>query len=148
MHQVQIFKFEATSPAAAGTTVATGQHIKGLSTWRNFVVDANIIGGAAGTMDIILQRRVGVVSDDVWADWIRFPQVAATITESYSVAVSSTSGAIFEVEQGTGAAPGTAVLAANTLVGGHPGNEVRAIFVVGVGETTGAIQTIYIQASR
>ena len=148
MHQIQIFKFVATSPAAASTVIATGQHMAGLNRWRNFVIDANITGGAVGTIDVILQRRVGVVSDDVWADWIYFPQVAATIVESYSVAVSSTSGGIFEVEQATAAAPGTPVLAANTLVGGHPGNEVRVVFIAGSGETTGAVQTIHIQASR
>jgi hypothetical protein len=46
---------------------------------------------------------------------------------------------------GTGTSP---VLAANTFLGGHPGNQVRALYVAGAGTAAGAAQSIEITAWR
>jgi len=131
-----------TSPAAASTVI--GSTVAGLLIWRKFTVDAEIIGGTGGTIDLILQKQV---TTDVWADWLRLPQVAAATTARYSVAVEST-GTIVPVTWGTDAAHGTPVLATNTCVGGHPGNRVRAVYIAGAGTSAGATQTVHITASR
>jgi hypothetical protein len=103
------------------------------------MIDATIIGGTGGVVDAWLQRKIEGV--DAWRDWIRFPQVAAATTKRYSVQVMS-STTIHDVSEGTTASPGTPTIAANTSVGGHPGDKVRLVVTAGAGTSAGATQTI------
>jgi len=138
-----------TSPAAAGTAVISNP-IRGLGAFDWFTIDAIVIGGTGGTIDLTLQRKIQNLSDgtavDLWIDWLHFPQVAAVTTTKFSVqtGVSTTITTVgMQAES-----PGTtaATLAANTFLGGHPGNELRLLATAGAGTSAGATQTIYVTA--
>jgi hypothetical protein len=138
----RVFTLTGTSPASAST--ALGDSVVGLLGYDRFSIEAVIIGGTGGTLDVYLQRQV---TDNVWADWLHFPQVAAAATKKYAVQCGrSNDVTIREIATGTDAAHGTPVLAANTFIGGHPGNKIRAVYVAGSGTSVGAAQTIYITA--
>ncbi len=130
----------ATSPAAASTVVHT-ETFQGLDKYTWFMIDADLQGATGGTLDVYLQRKLAT---NVWRDWVHFTQLAAGASAvKYCVTPLSTN-AIFIVGGGTDAAPGVA-LAANTNVGGHPGEIVRIVFVAGASTSAGAAQTIRIQ---
>lgn len=139
MRSINVQTITGTSPASA-STAAIGT-ANGLAAHDWFLIDATIIGGTAGTVDAWLQRKVEGV--DAWRDWIRFPLVSAATTKHYSVQVGS-GQTIYEVSQGTTASPGTPTIAANTAIGGHPGDKVRLMVTAGAGTTAGATQTVYI----
>lgn len=131
----------ATSPAAASTTVAADQ-FKGsmLSNADMLVVDALLVGGTGGTLDVYLQRKLDT---NVWRDWIHFPQVAAGTTKRFTVAVTGEGSTIVDCGGGSDASPGVA-LAANTAVNVLPGSDVRVVFVAGVGTNAGASNSVTI----
>lgn len=128
-----------TSPAAASTVVSTS-FAKGGMLWQadKLIVDAALIGGTGGTLDIYLQRKLGT---NRWVDWIHFPQLAAGATKKYSFAITGEGTTIVEVGGGTDVSPGVA-LAANTAVNVLPTGDVRMIFVAGAGTSAGALQRI------
>jgi hypothetical protein len=129
----RIFTMSGTSPIEATTSV--GSVVAGLLEYEWFTIDAALTGIAGGTLDVYLQREVDPDGNGVWADWCHFPQFSAA---GAAVEYSAQSGAdktIHVVEQGTTAAAGTPALAANTFIGGHPGNKLRAVFVAGAGAT-------------
>ena len=131
MAQREVFTLTANSQVTA-SSVAIGATAAGLLRFDSFTIDANIQGAVGGTLDVYLQREI---ADDLWADWLHFPQLtggAAAI--QYSVK-SGSDKTIHVVEQGTTSSAGTPALAANTFVGGHPGNKVRTVFVAGTGVT-------------
>jgi hypothetical protein len=147
--KIKVFRITGTSPGSAATAVV-GSVVRGLHDFDWFTIDAVIIGGTGGTIDVTLQRKVQSLVDgtavDVWVDWCHFPQVAAATTKKYTC---STGASTSITEVGTQAAsPGTtaATLAANTFTGGHPGPEVRMLATGGSGTSVGATQTIYISA--
>lgn len=127
-----------TSPAAASTVV--GPTFKGdmLRKAERLVIDATLLGGTGGTLDVYLQRRI---APDVWRDWIHFPQVAATTAKKYTVTITGDGASIVETGGGSDAAPGVA-LAANTAVNVIPGDDVRVVSVAGGGTSAGASNTI------
>lgn len=135
-----------TSPAAASTVVSTAIVFKGSHFWRaeKLTVDAILIGGTGGTLDVYLQRKTGT---NAWMDWIHFAQVAAGTTKRFNVVITGegavASNAPFDVGGGTDAAPGVS-LAANTSTNCLPTGDVRAVFVAGVSTSAGATQTITI----
>jgi hypothetical protein len=133
-----------TSPASA-TSGIIGAAILGLSGFDWFTIDAIIIGGTGGTIDVTLQRKIGNVQGvavDLWVDWLHFPQVAAGVTTKFC-AISGASSTI-QVVGSVAAAAFTATLAANTFVGGHPGDQLRAVSTAGASTTAGATQKIYV----
>lgn len=130
----------ATSPAAA-STVVHAVTFDGLEKYDWFTIDADLAGATGGTLDVYLQRKL---ASNVWRDWVHFPQLAAAAAAvKYSI-TSQPASAITVCGGGTDAAPGVA-LAVNTAMGGHPGQEVRIIFVAGVSTSAGAAQTIRVQ---
>jgi len=135
------FTLTGTSPASA-TTAAVGAAVGGLDRFSFFEIDAIVIGGTGGTIDLYLQRQVDK-TNDIWLDWVHFPQVAAATTKRYTVS-SIGNGSIVEVGQMNTALSGSLVLAANTCVGGHPGDAVRLVAVGGAGTSAGATQTVYL----
>jgi hypothetical protein len=116
--------------AVAGTAVfATSFKGDMLRRADLYVVDATLVGPTGGTLDVYLQRKLAA---NDWADWIHFPQVAAGTTKRYSAAVDGTGPTLVDIGGGSDASPGVA-LAANTVVNVMPGDEVRAVIVLGVG---------------
>jgi len=131
-----------TSPAAASSTVVGATLFKGsaLQAADTLVIDATLVGGTGGTLDVYLQRRVGT---DAWRDWVHFPQIAAGTTKRYTVTVTGEGTSLVETGGGTDATPGVA-LAANTIVNVLPGDDVRVVFVTGSGVSAGASNSITI----
>lgn len=138
-----------TSPAAAGQA-AVGNTAQKLDDFDSFHVTALLVGATGGVLDVYLQRRVDDAGT-VWADWVHFPQLAAGAAAiKYAVASLPPPAATATVigttaQDGTTGAP---ALAANTVVGGHPGDAVRCVCVAGVSTSAGAAVTIYIKGRR
>lgn len=132
----QTFTVSDTSPASAITAV--GDSVGSLDEFDWFTIDADLVGATGGTLDIYLQRQV---AEDLWRDWLHFPQLADTAAAVKYTAVTSVTNSVVVVGGGTDATPGVA-LAANTFIGGHPGNKVRAVYVAGAGTSAGAAVTI------
>jgi hypothetical protein len=127
----------ATSPATASTAVAAAT-VEGLERFNWISIEADLAGATGGTLDVYVQRRLG---RDLWRDWIHFPQLTAGgAAVKYSVQ-SGSDADIYVVGGGTDASPGVA-LAADTAVGGHPGSELRVVFVAGSSTSAGAAQTV------
>lgn len=132
----------ATSPSAASTTSVASTTFKGaiMRDAEALVIDAKLIGGTGGTLDVYLQRKI---ASDSWLDWVHFPQIAAGTTKRYTVTIVGNGSSIVEVGGGSDAVPGVA-LAANTAVNVTPGDDVRVVFVSGSGVSAGATNTITI----
>lgn len=132
-----------TAPSAAGTTVGATL-FKGAMFQRanSFTIDAVIRGGTGGTLDVYLQRKLG---SDSWTDFVHFPQQASGgAAKRYTLTLNGQGATtITETGVGTDAAPGV-TLAANSAVNVMPGDDVRIVFVAGVGTSVGFSQTITI----
>jgi hypothetical protein len=131
------FVISGNSPATA-TTAAVGSEMKDLSRFDWFSVDAKIIGSTNGSVTLRLQRYVTGLA--AWVDWLAFPLVAAGATKYYSLQVG-TSATVHEVGIGTSPA-----LAANTSIGGHPGDKVRCIATAGASTDSAAAQVVVVTA--
>jgi hypothetical protein len=132
----------ATSSASASTTTAhTGTGYAGagtLSSCEGVTIDAKIVGGTGGTLDIYLQRKIAA---DTWRDWVHFPQVAAGATKYYTVTIVGDGSTITEVGNSTDAAA-TPALAANSVANVTPTGDVRIVSVTGGGLTVAGNTTI------
>lgn len=143
------YVLSGTSPAAAGQA-AVGNVAARLDDYDSFVVTAALIGATGGTLDVYLQRRVDDAGT-VWADWIHFPQLAAGAAAVKYAAAALPVPATTATAIGTTAndgVTGAPALAANTVVGGHPGDAVRCVCVAGAATTAGAAVTVYIKGIR
>ncbi|HEX7604974.1 MAG TPA: hypothetical protein VF316_25325, partial [Polyangiaceae bacterium] len=78
-----------------------------------------------------------------WVDWAHFAQVAAGAAAAAYVLTMDKSSIAQIVAVGSGLSP---ALAANSCIGGHPGERLRVVFKAGGGTTAGAIQTIQVMA--
>lgn len=126
------------SPNAAGTA-ASVQVAGMLQNYDALTVRATIQGADDGTLDIYLQTSV---DGTAWTDYAHFAQLAAaaaSITRVFTVSRAGQQTSITAV--GTDLTP---ALAANSVVGGDFGNQMRAVFVAGAGTTRGAAQVIRI----
>jgi hypothetical protein len=143
---IKTFTISETSPAAANTVV--GATLRGLADFEFFRVDARLVGATGGNLNVYLQRKV---REDVWADWLRFPQLAAAdpaVNYTLLAGNPTLSTAITTpVGIGSDAAPGVAI-AVNTFLGGHPGEAVRAVYVAGASTSAGAAVLIYLTCWR
>ncbi len=135
----------ATSPAAASTVVHT-ERFSNLNRYDSVTaVDAAIEGGVGGTLDVYLQRKL---ASNSWADWVHFPQLASGGAKIHRTFDSSeVEAAPVTVGFGTDSAPAVA-MAAGKLACGHPGSEVRIIFVAGASTSAGTAQTITLHCVR
>jgi len=131
-----------TSPAGASATEIGASTFKGdmLTRAELLVIDATLLGGTGGTLDVYLQRKIAT---NTWRDWIHFPQVAAATAKKYTLTITGEGSSIVETSGGTDASPGVG-LAANTAINVIPGGEVRVVFVSGGGNTVGASNSITI----
>ena len=133
-----------TTAGASGGTTIEPETFKALERYEEVQVVAQLRGVSSDTLDVYLQRKV---ADNVWADWCHFPQIASgAAVKTYSVTMASNNGAVL-VGSGTDASPGQA-LAANTYVGGHPGDELRIVSVAGASTSASADQDIYLIGYR
>lgn len=142
----QVYLLSGNSAANASTVVVA--RAKGLLRFNWFTLHANLVGATGGTLNVRVQRLI-TDSDapGVWSDWVAFPQLtagAAAISYATDVAPNS---AITQVGGGTTAAP-TVQLAAGTVLGGHPGNEVRLVATTGAGTSAAAAVAVYLVAQR
>lgn len=137
MATLDSFTIAELSPAGASTVAGTV--IRGLKKYDFFTIDAAITGATGGVLDVYLQREVGGAQSGVWRDWCRFTQAAAGAAVAYYYLSSGVTTDITAV--GTALVP---VIAANTFLGGHPGDAVRALYVAGSSTSAGATQTIII----
>lgn len=140
MAQNQVWTLTATCSSTASTTTLSS-NVAGLLKYDWFTIDANLQGATGGTLDVYLQRQI---ASDLWADWCHFPQQSSGGAAVQYCAQSGSDKTIHVVEQGTDASAGTPALAANTFIGGHPGNRVRMVMVTGSGVTAGTSQTVKI----
>jgi hypothetical protein len=86
-----------------------------------------------------LQRKLAA---GLWADYAHFTQLTAGSTIfKYSLRSGDIAGDIFTVGGGDDETPGVAI-AADSAVSGHPGTDLRAVFVAGSSTSAGAVQTI------
>lgn len=134
------FFITGTSPASA-STAQVGEEAKGLSRFQHFDFVLKEIGGTGGTVDVYIQRFDTNLNE--WVDYAHFPQVAAATTARYVATSQPLTGAnpILSVGQGT-----TPALAANSIIGGHPGDKVRMVVTAGAGTSAGATQMLSIRA--
>jgi len=125
----------------SGTTIGTA--VSGLQRYDYFMLDATLTNTDTGaTHDVYIQRKAGTV----WRDWGHWTQQAAGAgTVNYSNTVQPSNGiyAVGTGTDGTFASCATPALAANTFVGGHPGDEVRLVCVKNVvGDGLDQTQTV------
>lgn len=148
-YHAKTFSITGTSPAAAGQA-ALAIKATGLDQFDSFFITALLVGATGGTLDVYLQRRV---TDDgtVWADWVHFPQLLAGATAIKYSAASLPPAAATATVIGTTADNGTTgapALAVNTVVAGHPGDQVRVVCVAGASTSAGAAVTVHIKGWR
>lgn len=140
MASKQVFTLTGSSSASASTTTIVTTLGASLLGYDWFSIDATLTGATGGTLDVYIQRKV---TDNVWVDWIHFPQIAGGGSGKYS-AMSGADKTIHAVAIGTDAGHGTPALAANTVVGGHPGSTVRVVTVTGAGVSVAGTFAIYL----
>ncbi len=135
---MSVHLISATSAGAAGTAVL-GTPVGMLQNYDALTIRAALTGPTGGTLDVYLQTSVDGTD---WTDYAHFAQVAAAAavaTFGFTVSRSGQQTSILAL--GSGLFP---TLAANAVVGGDFGNQMRAVAVAGVGTTVGAAQVIRI----
>jgi hypothetical protein len=137
-----VYFMQATPGTTSGTTITT-QVVRGLRKYDWFTVDAVLKGNTGGTLDVYLQRQVKHDDGSVWLDWVHFPQqAAAAAKKAYTATAMASNGAVVV---GTGSDAGVSLaLAANTVVGGHPGDVVRMVLKSGASTSAATPQTVWI----
>lgn len=139
---IKTFTISATSPAAASTVVGTPAY--GLADYEFFRIDAALVGATGGTLDVYLQRKIDT---DVWADWLHYTQLAAggAAVKWTALAGNPSLSTVLTSSFGIGSDSTPAVgLAANTFLGGHPGQAIRPVYVAGASTSAGAAVLIYL----
>lgn len=127
-----------TAPSSASSAIVDSE-ITGLSICPIVAVTASLTGNTGGTLDVYIQRwDVGL---GAWIDWARFPQLASGAAEiKYTTPAPAQSTTITEVGEDA-----TPAIAANTCVGGHPGDKVRVWAVSGTSTTAGGAVVVSFQ---
>ena len=136
------FQQVMSGTTTTSTTVAevVGAVVRGLRKYDWFTLDASVQGVPLGTLDVYVQRQVSdasQVTGGVWADWIHFAQLTEGAARAYYTVNPQPLTSITAVGRGTDASPGTPALAANTSIGGHPGDQVRLVAKCGSATMTG-----------
>jgi hypothetical protein len=124
------------SPSSASTVAGT-KYVN-LAVFDYLIIDATLTGATGGTLDVYIQREVGVTGSSLWLDWYHFTQVgasasAATYTLTSDVATTATTTV------GSGTSP---ALTAGILTSPTPAGRVRLVFTAGASTSAGATQTV------
>jgi hypothetical protein len=134
------FAITGTSPAAPGLSVIGA--LAGLGRYDWFSVDAVLTQATGGVTDLCLQKKLAT---NLWLDWLRFPQLAAgTSVFNYSFLLSQATGGLVVCGTMPDIPAGTFGIAANSAVGGHPGDSLRLVAIAGTSTSAGAAQTVYV----
>lgn len=134
-----------TIGTGTGSGIALGTSSNGFRKYDWFQLDAKLVNtDTSATLDVYIQRQItaplGTGSTTMWLDWAHFPQLAASAgVKTYSATVQSSNGF---TAVGTGSSP---ALAANTFIGGHPGDKLRLVTSKSVvGDAIDQTQTVYV----
>lgn len=144
---VLLGKISEATQDTASSVKAAAQLVSIPDQTEFFMVYALLTGLTGGVLDVYLQTEL---EKDVWADWLRFPQVAGSAAaQMYSAPGNAGSGLITAVGGGTDAtpAPGFASTTGSAL-GGFPCHNLRAVWKTGTGVSAGATQKIWIFGRR
>lgn len=139
-------KAVVTPTSASGVQIpgGTSPEFRGLTKYDWFTLDASLDAPTDGTLDVYLQRYVRDQggATGVWRDWAHLPQQSAAGTLTHYTVVPLLTATAITV--GTGSDGGaTPAMAADTYVGGHPGETLRVVLSRGASGTGGlAAQTI------
>lgn len=137
--QLRRFEIAMTTPGEVGTAISNA--VSGLARFDLITIDADLEGATDGDLDVYLQREI---APGEWRDWAHFPQLGSGApAASYTLLGNPTDSGIIEVGTGDDDTASPA-LAADSCVGGHPGNALRVVCVAGEGTTAGADITIRI----
>jgi hypothetical protein len=131
----------AASPTSAGTVVSTSA--TGTASWRNIKVEVTLTGQTSGGASIGGTLDAYVQCGASWTDWVHFAQVAASAAPVTYTYVPALNDSITTVGSGTSPA-----LAAGTGAGGHPGGQVRLLFVAGSGTSASGAQVARVVGVR
>ena len=131
------FSITGTTPAAPGTAVV-GAAITWLDRYDVVRIAADLAGATGGPLDVYLQTSPNGGAN--WYDYAHFTQLAAGAAATRFFVVPTPSNTISAV--GKDLVP---ALAANTCVGGHPGERMRVVAVAGALTTAGAVATVYVE---
>lgn len=146
-----------TSPAAAGTA-ASSQTVTGssgaagvgmlspvsLEAFNSLNIVAQLVGATGGTLDVHVQFSPD--GGTTWVDFIHFPQLLGSASAvKYAAAVSQSGQTSAPIVVGTNLNP---ALAANTVVGGAWGDQLRLVMVAGSGTSAGAAVKVTVAAQR
>lgn len=129
---------------AANATNVIGKAITGLAKYDWFILDFTVSNPTGATLDVFVQRKIEADGLDEWRDWIRLPSLASAAGTKRYTATISPLNAITEVKGTTEASPATPTLAANTNLGGHPGDKIRLVASAATSAATGSTQTMYV----
>jgi hypothetical protein len=135
-----------TSPAAPGK--AELARIRGLARYEALRIDALIQGATGGVLDLYLQRRIMNGATPIWLDWLHFTQLSAggaAIVYSTWAGDNAPNVSLVTVGQmSDDLSTGAFALAANTFIGGLPGDELRLVANAGASTSAGAVQSVYL----
>lgn len=130
------FRVISGAAPSSATTAIVGAATAGLSSFPFVNVTATFAGNVGGTLDVYVQRYDPGL--DAWIDWIHFPQRSAgAASATYYIPGTAAAADIYTVGTGT-----SFVLAADSHVGGHPGDQVRVYAVSGTSTSAGATVTV------
>ncbi len=149
-------KHDLYTMSGSTTTNTTAAHVvgsvvRGLAQYDRVAVSASVAGVPLGTLDVYLQRQVAradQVTGGVWEDWLHLPQLAEGASRVYYASQSEASTSARAVGRGTDASAGTPALAANTAVGGHPGDALRLVAKCGSATLTGTSLSLQVTGWR
>lgn len=133
-----------TSPGAE--SVVAGSSVSGLSHYDHIQVYAALVGATGGTLDVYLQRKVNAT----WVDWAHFTQLASGAPAvKYSFSANAAMNTVTDTNRiSTIGVDLTPALGSGVIVGGHPGDEVRAVYDAGSSTSEGAAVSIVITGTR
>lgn len=154
----KVFTFAGTTPNAPGSAVvgSTSAGLRGFEEYDYFNVFADLVGATGGALDVYLERKVNddalTSTDAKWTQFAHFTQLAAAAAAiRYAFSFGGNGTMTAPVASGVsdeGTPTFGLVLAANTIIPGHPGNCVRCVATAGAGTSAGAAISITIVAWR
>jgi hypothetical protein len=142
-----LFQLTMASPNAPGTLLGTagnGGLVSRLDEWENLLITSALTGATGGVLDVYLQTSYD--EGTRWVDYAHFAQVSngQGLTKSSS-RVTKFQGVSNFPSVGFDGSP---ALAANTVIGGPFGQQMRLVLVAGSGTTAGAFQNVTLYGSR
>lgn len=142
--KLQLVGLSPDRPATDVLLPSTGNPAKlqGLNKYTDLHIVADLIGATGGTLDVYLQTSHDGLR---WNDYAHFAQLAAgaaAITVTFAVTRRAQQTSITTIGKDN-----TPALAANSVVGGEFGDQMRVLCVTGVGTSAAATLSIFVNAT-